>query len=180
MSTRSILALQKGNHVRYLFVHWDGDNHGQTLKTMTDAEIEDLYGMLEPLDTAEKTGKGLQLEHLYSNSYWDGYLAKQRENWEKEGRDPAQFADYYLKPQPTAHTPLPDNYEREFCGAIDTSKPSPETVYGAIGTVPHWCCEYVWHYNLDTRTITCFHGNDRTQSSRRKRLTPKKFSFDWL
>ena len=65
MSTRSVLALQKGNKVRYCFLHWDGDNHGQTLKHMLDSEIEELF---EGMGAVEK-GNFIYLDHLHSKSY---------------------------------------------------------------------------------------------------------------
>lgn len=46
MSTRSILAIRKGDEVRYCFIHWDGCNHGETLKGMPREKMEAIFDKL--------------------------------------------------------------------------------------------------------------------------------------
>lgn len=183
MSTRSILALQKGNHVRYCFLHWDGDNHGRTLKEMLDTEIDDLYNKMSPLDE----GTYVYLSHLYPQSYWESYIEAQKKSWKKRFKNMKGFKECYMSPQDTAYDPMPDHSAEMNpveCGAYDTKRKFPKTVKAALnGTYPFWCCEYVWFYNLDTKTITFFSSNNKwkmKQMARRTRKTPKKFSFPWL
>ena len=103
MSTRSILALQKGNKVRYCFVHWDGGNHGQTLKEMLDSEIEDLFQKMSPVED----GLYIGLDHLHPKAYWEAYVKANREDWAKRGLPQKDFDLTYLRPQPTAYDPPP-------------------------------------------------------------------------
>jgi hypothetical protein len=192
MSTRSILALQKGRRVRYCFLHWDGDNHGQTLKDMLDSEIEELYNAMAPIDE----GNYLYLEHLYSQSYWDGYIEALKANWLKRFPNrPTDFEDIYMRPQPTAYLPVipqvkkgdkPIALDPTEIGSYDTDRTAPTSVKEALnGHREFDFCEYVWFYNLDTRVITCFtdHKNwnwEPHTMNRRRRLTPKKYDFAWL
>lgn len=185
MSTRSILALQKGNRVRYCFIHWDGDSHGQTLKEMLDSEIEDLFNKMSPLDD----GKGLYLSHIESESYHKGYIDGQWKDWQKrykgkKGGDRKSFENIYLNPQPTAYDPMPDDSDPTCNGSFTTRKKSPGKWSDAIiGENLFVGCEYIWHYNLDTRVITWFNDKNwdkKHQMNRRKRLTPKKYDFSYL
>ena len=196
MSTRSILALQKGRHVRYCFLHWDGDNHGQTLKDMLDSEIEELYNAMAPIDD----GKYLYLDHLYPQSYWDGYIEAHRQDWlnERKGKskDLKNFEFIYMRPQSTAYLPVVPEVPKgqkveldpEEIGSYDTLATSPRCVRECLhGNREFDWCEYVWHYNLDTRVITYFtHKTENAPWSpqtmnRRRRFTPKKFDFsDWF
>ena len=187
MSTRSILALQKGNRVRYCFLHWDGDNHGQTLKEMLDSEIEDLFNKMAPLDD----GKYLYLDHLYPQSYWEPYIASQWADWQKcypkGDHDRKGFEHIQMNPQPTAYSPVhrdTASLDPTECGSFTTRrKGEPKTFKEVLnGTYPFVCCEYVWFYNLDTRKITWFTDHNKQDwkpktMNRRKRLTPKKFEF---
>lgn len=192
MSTRSILALQKGRHVRYCFLHWDGDNHGDTLKEMLDSEIEELYNAMAPIDD----GKYLFLDHLYPKSYWDGYIEANRQDWIKRmGKDIKGFESVYMRPQSTAYLPVIPTVEKgqtieldpEEIGSYDTLATSPRSVRECLhGNREFDWCEYVWHYNLDTRVITYFtHKTENAPWSpqtmkRRRRFTPKKFDFSWV
>ena len=188
MSTRSILALQKGRHVRYCFLHWDGDNHGQTLKDMLDSEIEELYNAMAPIDE----GKYLYLDHLYPQSYWDAYLEYQKVDWSKRfGNRMKDFEAIYMRPQSTAYLPVIPTVKRgqkvalnpEEIGSYDTDTTAPDCVTDALdGNSEFGGCEYVWFYNLDTRVITYFTWGSKVPwtkktMKRRRRLTPKKFSF---
>ena len=141
MSTRSILALQKGRHVRYCFLHWDGDNHGQTLKDMLDSEIEELYNAMAPIDD----GKYLFLDHLYPQSYWDGYIDHELSEWmDKRAREAKEkhtepnfdmegFDAIWRKPQSTAYLPVIPTVKKgqkveldpEEIGSYDTLATSP-------------------------------------------------------
>ena len=172
MSTRSILALQKGRHVRYCFLHWDGDNHGQTLKDMLDSEIEELYNAMAPIDD----GKYLYLDHLYPQSYWDKHIDEAISDWmEKRVREAKEknkepnfdmegFDAIYKRPQSTAYLPVIPNVKKgqieldpEEIGSYDTLATSPRCVKECLhGNREFDWCEYVWHYNLDTRVITYF------------------------
>lgn len=190
MSTRSILALQKGRHVRYCFLHWDGDKHGQTLKDMLDSEIEELYNAMAPIDD----GKYLFLDHLYPQSYWDSYIEANRQDWIK--RRLKGFEAIYMRPQSTAYLPVIPTVKKgqkvvldpEEIGSYDTLAASPRCVRECLhGNREFDWCEYVWHYNLDTRVITYFtHKTEKAPWSpqtmnRRRRFTPKKFDFsDWF
>jgi hypothetical protein len=194
MSTRSILALQKGRHVRYCFLHWDGDNHGQTLKEMLDSEIEELYNAMAPIDD----GKYIFLDHLYPQSYWDGYIEAHRQDWIKSYSDRSltDFEAIYMRPQSTAYLPVIPTVPKgqkvelnpEEIGSYDTLATSPRCVKECLhGSREFDWCEYVWHYNLDTRVITYFtHKTENAPWSpqtmlRRRRFTPKKFDFsDWF
>lgn len=195
MSTRSILALQKGRHVRYCFLHWDGDNHGDTLKEMLDSEIEELYNAMAPIDD----GKYLFLDHLYPQSYWDGYIEANRQDWIKKrkgkSKDLKNFEAIYMRPQSTAYLPVIPTVKKgqkveldpEEIGSYDTLATSPRCVRECLhGNREFDCCEYVWHYNLDTRVITYFTYTEKAPWSpqtmtRRRRFTPKKFDFsDWF
>ena len=197
MSTRSILALQKGNKVRYCFLHWDGDNHGQTLKEMLDSEIEELFNAMAPIED----GDYVYLDHLHSKSYWDSYIEANRTDWvnRKGNKSMADFEKIYCRPQPSAYLPVvisgkkakeanPDfELDPSEVGAYTTKRKAPKTVNEALnGHTEFMGCEYVWFYNLDTRVITCFTDHHKWnwkphQMPRRKRLTPKKFDFsDWF
>jgi hypothetical protein len=195
MSTRSILALQKGRHVRYCFLHWDGDNHGQTLKDMLDSEIEELYNAMAPIDD----GKYLFLDHLYPQSYWDGYIEANRQDWIKKrkgkSKDLKNFEFIYMRPQSTAYLPVIPTVKKgqkveldpEEIGSYDTLATSPRSVKECLhGNREFDWCEYVWHYNLDTRVITYFtHKTEKAPWSpqtmnRRRRFTPKKFDFSYI
>ena len=195
MSTRSILALQKGRHVRYCFLHWDGDNHGQTLKEMLDSEIEELYNAMAPIDD----GKYLFLDHLYPQSYWDGYIEANRQDWIKKrkgkSKDLKNFEYIYMRPQSTAYLPVIPTVPKgqkvelnpEEIGSYDTLATSPRCVRECLhGNREFDWCEYVWHYNLDTRVITYFtHKTEKAPWSpqtmnRRRRFTPKKFDFSYI
>ena len=195
MSTRSILALQKGRHVRYCFLHWDGDNHGQTLKDMLDSEIEELYNAMAPIDD----GKYLFLDHLYPQSYWDGYIEANRQDWIKKrkgkSKDLKNFEYIYMRPQSTAFLPVVPEVPKgqkveldpEEIGSYDTLATSPRCVKECLhGNREFDWCEYVWHYNLDTRVITYFtHKTEKAPWSpqtmnRRRRFTPKKFDFSYI
>lgn len=195
MSTRSILALQKGRHVRYCFLHWDGDNHGQTLKEMLDAEIEELYNAMAPIDD----GKYLFLDHLYPQSYWDGYIEANRQDWIKKrkgkSKDLKNFEYIYMRPQSTAFLPVVPEVPKgqkveldpEEIGSYDTLATSPRCVKECLhGNREFDWCEYVWHYNLDTRVITYFtHKTEKAPwtpqtMNRRRRFTPKKFDFSYI
>ena len=171
MSTRSILALQKGRHVRYCFLHWDGDNHGQTLKEMLDSEIEELYNAMAPIDD----GKYLFLDHLYPKSYWDGYIEANRQDWIKKrkgkSKDLKNFEAIYMRPQSTAYLPVIPTVKKgqkveldpEEIGSYDTLATSPRCVRECLhGNREFDWCEYVWHYNLDTRVITYAQDGKRT------------------
>ena len=198
MSTRSILALQKGRHVRYCFLHWDGDNHGQTLKDMLDSEIEELYNAMAPIDD----GKYLYLDHLYPQAYWDGYIEANRQDWIKKrlgkGKDLKGFEAIYMRPQSTAFLPVVPTAPKgqkveldpEEIGSYDTLATSPRCVRECLhGNREFDWCEYVWHYNLDTRVITYFtHKTEKAPwtpwtpqtMNRRRRFTPKKFDFSYI
>ena len=193
MSTRSILALQKGRHVRYCFLHWDGDNHGQTLKDMLDSEIEELYNAMAPIDD----GKYLYLDHLHPQSYWDGYIEANRQAWLKQhdGEGLDGFDAIYMRPQSTAYLPVVPTVDKGEkveidpgeIGSYDTLATSPRSVSECLhGNREFGCCEYVWHYNLDTRVITYFtHKTENAPWSpqtmiRRRRFTPKKFDFSYI
>lgn len=195
MSTRSILALQKGRHVRYCFLHWDGDNHGQTLKEMLDSEIEELYNAMAPIDD----GKYLFLDHLYPQSYWDGYIEANRQDWIKKrkgkSKDLKNFEFIYMRPQSTAFLPVVPTVKKgqkveldpEEIGSYDTLATSPRCVRECLhGNREFDWCEYVWHYNLDTRVITYFtHKTENAPWSpqtmnRRRRFTPTKFDFSYI
>lgn len=195
MSTRSILALQKGRHVRYCFLHWDGDNHGQTLKEMLDSEIEELYNAMAPIDD----GKYLFLDHLYPQSYWDGYIEANRQDWIKKrkgkSKDLKNFEFIYMRPQSTAYLPVIPTVKKgqkveldpEEIGSYDTLATSPRCVRECLhGNREFDWCEYVWHYNLDTRVITYFtHKTENAPWSpqtmnRRRRFTPTKFDFSYI
>lgn len=187
MSTRSILALQKGKRIRYCFLHWDGDSHGVTLKEMTDAELQDLFDKMAPLDD----GKYLYLDHLYTKAYWDTKIDYQRRIYEKEnaklmktkaGKEKVQkdFEHIYLKPQPTAYDPIQEDamIDRTECGSHITKKADMSTIQDVTGGFNHFfACEYVWHINLDTNLITYFHEGKRKSTKRRTRKTPPK--YDW-
>lgn len=196
MSTRSILALQKGNKVRYCFLHWDGDNHGKTLKEMLDSEIEELFeGM-----GAVENGNYIMLDHLHSKSYWDGYIEAQRIDWKNSypGRPMKEFEKIYIGSQKSGYMPIvvepkkdndgkviePIELDPNEVGFYETKTKAPKTVKAALnGHYPFMCCEYVWFYNLDTKVITWFHDDEKWQQkqmNRRKRLTPKKFDFSWI
>jgi hypothetical protein len=188
MSTRSILALQKGNKVRYCFVHWDGGNHGQTLKEMLDSEIEDLFQKMSPVED----GLYIGLDHLHPKAYWEAYVKANREDWVKRGLPQKDFDLTYLRPQPTAYDPVVEHQvgplEHDTLGAFtresDEPPASPREALG--GNLPFVTCEYLWFYNLDTRKLTMFSGKNGqawnpVTSTRRKRLTPKKYDFsDWF
>ena len=193
MSTRSILALQKGRHVRYCFLHWDGDNHGQTLKDMLDSEIEELYNAMAPIDD----GKYLYLDHLHPQSYWDGYIEAHRQDWLKrhDGEGLDGFDAIYMRPQSTAYLPVVPTVDKGEkveidpgeIGSYDTLTTSPCCVRECLhGNREFGWCEYVWHYNLDTRVITYFtHKTENAPWSpqtmkRRRRFTPKKFDFSYI
>ena len=187
MSTRSILALQKGRRIRYCFVHWDGDHHGTHLKNMTDAEIQDLFDKMAPLDE----NKTVYLDHMVSKAYWDTKIEYQRKIYEKEhpksmkteaGREKVQkeFAHYYLEPQPSAYDPIVEGCpcDRSECGSFLTNKADMSTYKDVTGGHDHFfACEYVWHLNLDTNLITYFYAGKRASMRRRPRKTPKK--YDW-
>lgn len=191
MSTRSILALQKGRHVRYCFLHWDGDNHGQTLKDMLDSEIEELYNAMAPIDD----GKYLFLDHLYPQSDWDGYIEANRKDWlnkrKGKSKDLKGFESIYMRPQSTAYLPVVPEVPKgqkieldpEEIGSYDTLATSPRCVRECLhGNREFDWCEYVWHYNLDTRVITYFtHKTENAPWSpqtmqRRRRFKAKDFS----
>lgn len=189
MSTRSILALQKGKRIRYCFLHWDGANHGTTLKEMTDAELQDLFDKMAPLDD----DKSIYLSHLYSKAYWDTKTDYDRRIYEKEnakamktakGREKVakDFESIYLYPQPTAYDPIVEGgrCDRTECGSHITKKADMSTVQDVTGGFyPFFACEYVWHINLDTNLITYFPVGKgvRKSTKRRVRKTPKK--YDW-
>jgi len=203
MSTRSILALQKGRHVRYCFLHWDGDNHGQTLKDMLDSEIEELYNAMAPIDD----GKYLFLEHLYPQAYWEKHIDAEISDWmarrvreaKEKNKEPnfdmEGFDAIYKRPQSTAYLPVvpevPKGKKRkkkveldpEEIGSYDTLATSPRCVRECLhGNREFDWCEYVWHYNLDTRVITYFtHKTEKAPWSpqtiqRRRRFKAKDFS----
>jgi hypothetical protein len=189
MSTRSILALQKGRHVRYCFLHWDGDNHGQTLKEMLDSEIEELYNAMAPIDD----GKYLYLDHLYPQAYWDGYIEAHRQDWlnKHDGGSLDDFEAIYMRPQSTAYLPVIPTVKKgqkveldpDEIGSYDTMTTSPRSVRECLnGHDAFSWCEYVWHYNLDTRVITYFtHKTENAPWSpqtmqRRRRFKAKDFS----
>lgn len=187
MSTRSILALQKGKRIRYCFLHWDGANHGATLKEMTDAELQDLFDKMAPLDD----NKTIYLSHLYSKAYWDTWIEYKRKIYEKEhpkamktkaGREKVQkeFESLYLDPQPTAYDPIVEGgrCDRTECGSFLTNKADMSTYTDVTGGYDHFfACEYIWHINLDTNLITYFYAGKRASMRRRPRKTPKK--YDW-
>ena len=191
MSTRSILALQKGRHVRYCFLHWDGDNHGQTLKDMLDSEIEELYNAMAPIDD----GKYLFLDHLYPQAYWEKHIDEAISDWmasrvreaKEKNKEPnfdmEGFDAIYKRPQSTAYLPVVPTVKKGQKVVLD-----PEEIgsYDTLATSPRnrefdWC-EYVWHYNLDTRVITYFtHKTEKAPWSpqtmqRRRRFKAKDFS----
>ena len=187
MSTRSILALQKGRHVRYCFLHWDGDNHGDTLKEMIDNEIEELYNAMAPIDD----GQYLFLDHLHPQAYWDGYIDANRQRWLKDHKDLKDFESIYMRPQSTAFLPVMPTVKKgqkveldpEEIGSYDTLATSPRSVRECLhGNREFDWCEYVWHYNLDTRVITYFtHKTENAPWSpqtikRRRRFKAKDFS----
>lgn len=196
MSTRSVLAVQKGNKVRYCFLHWDGDHHGQTLKEMLDSEIEEMFeGM-----GAVENGNYIYLDHLHSKSYWDGYIEAQRIDWKHSypGRDMKEFEKIFVGSQKSGYMPVVIEPKKDKDGNVieqleldpsevgfyETKSKAPRTVKVALnGQYPFTCCEYVWFYNIDTRVITWFHDDDmwkKHQMNRRKRLTPKKFDFSYI
>jgi hypothetical protein len=199
MSTRSILALQKGRRVRYCFLHWDGDKHGQTLKDMLDSEIEELYNAMAPIDD----GKYLFLEHLYPQAYWEKHIDEALSDWmEKRAREAKEkntepnfdmegFDAIYTRPQSTAYLPVIPTVPKgqkieldpEEIGSYDTLATSPRSVRECLhGNREFDCCEYVWHYNLDTRVITYFtHNTEKAPWSpqtmqRRRRFKAKDFA----
>ena len=196
MSTRSILAIQKGNKVRYCFIHWDGDNHGQTLKEMLDSEIEEMF---ERMGAVEK-GNYIYLDHLHSKSYWDGYIEAQRIDWQFSypGRDMKEFERIYVGVQKSGYMPVVIEPKKDKDGNViekldldpdelgfyETTSKAPKNITAALnGNYPFTCCEYVWFYNIDTKIITWFHDDDnwkKRQMKRRKRLTPKKYDFSYI
>ena len=193
MSTRSILALQKGNRVRYCSVHWDGDNHGKTLRTMSDAEIEDLFNKMAPLDW----GKKVYIEHLYNTPYWYTYMASVA----NRGVDQDTISSVYLGFAPTPYDPIPaknENFGPDECGSFETTssfdqqKPTEEDPEEAARTVKELLNGHtpghdrVWYYNLDTTKLIFFRDNycsgtycgwTRRESFRKSRKTPKKYKL---
>ena len=175
MSTRSIIALQKGNRVRYCYVHFDGDRLGRRLKDMLDVEIEDLFNRLSPVDD----GAEMLLEHLYSGSEWEARVDMYSREHPMVPREKvmenytAQNSAYY----PVQGDGPSDPSEN---GSYTTESKSPDTYLDALGVhFPDSPVEYVWHYNLDTRKVTCFERDrdwKRTQSNRRCRRKPVDFT----
>lgn len=193
MSTRSILALQKGNRVRYCYVHWDGDNHGKTLRTMSDAEIEDLFNKMAPLDE----GKKVYLEHLYNTPYWYTYMASVA----NRGVDQDTISRVYMGIASTPYDPLPaknESFGPDECGSFETTssfdqqKPTEDEPEEAARTVKELLNgntpghDRVWYYNLDTAKLIFFKdkycsgtrcGWTRRESVRKSRKTPKKYKL---
>lgn len=176
MSTRSIIALQKGNRVRYCFVHFDGNLMGRRLKEMLDTEIEDLFNRLSPLDD----GADMWLDHLYSGSEWEARVDMYSREHPGVPREKV-MEDYTA--QNSAYGPVTDPdkpADPSTEGSYATESKSPETYVEALGIhYPTFYIEYVWHYNLDTRKVTCFERDrdwKRTQSNRRCRRKPVDFT----
>ena len=170
MSTRSILALQKGRHVRYCFLHWDGDNHGDTLKEMIDSEIEELYNAMAPIDD----GKYLFLDHLHPQSYWDSYIEANRQDWiqkrKGKGKDLKSFEAIYMRPQSTAFLPVVPTVPKGQKIELD-----PEEIgsYDTLATSPR-CVKECLHGNRESTganmcgTTTLIQGSSHTSRTRRK------------
>ena len=177
MSTRSILALQKGNKIRYCSVHWDGDLLGQELRYMTDAEIEDLYSKLAPLDD----GHGLRLSFLENQAGWEARLARSWAEYQKSYPDDTRrdFEAIYMDPQPTAHDPIKSEYYLCECATHIVLKASPDRWEDIVANDSMYCgVEWIWHYNLETRMMTWFNYYDwakKHQKLRRRRRKPKTF-----
>ena len=175
MSTRSIIALQKGNRVRYCYVHSDGNLLGRRLKEMLDVEIEDLFNRLSPLDA----GENLRLSHIYSGSEWEARVDMYSREHPMVPRE--KVMENYTA-QNSAYYPLQDTKPADPSteGSYTTESKSPETHLEALGIhFPEYYIEYVWHYNLDTRKVTCFERDrdwKRTQSNRRCRRKPVDFT----
>jgi hypothetical protein len=175
MSTRSIIALQKGNRVRYCYVHSDGNLLGRRLKEMLDVEIEDLFNRLSPLDA----GENLHLSHIYSGSEWEARVDMYSREHPEVPRE--KVMENYTA-QNSAYYPLQDTKPADPSteGSYTTESKSPDTHLEALGIhFPEYYIEYVWHYNLDTRKVTCFERDrdwKRTQSNRRCRRKPVDFT----
>ena len=101
------------------------------------------------------------------------------------------FEAIYMRPQSTAYLPVIPTVKKgqkvaldpEEIGSYDTDTTAPDCVTDALnGNSEFGGCEYVWFYNLDTRVITYFTWGSKVPwakktMKRRRRLTPKKFSF---
>ena len=64
MGTRSTVGFRSGNEVRYIYVASDGFKHGATLEKIGHDACLKLW---EQIGEAEKAGKKLWLDHLYTD-----------------------------------------------------------------------------------------------------------------
>ena len=102
MSTRSIMFLKRGDKVRAVFVHWDGRNHGDTFRSMSNIEILELWAKL---GLALKKSDQAWLDHFYSYNAWMKHLAFSIDGHTDEPNYVDQMLEISIRPQPSAFDP---------------------------------------------------------------------------
>jgi hypothetical protein len=171
MSTRSYIILKKGNEYRAIFVHWDGNNHGDTFRKLTNPEIAELWTKIRM--AAEKDG-GAWLDHFYTYKAWIARIAREIE-FEKDDSDHLdQYLQIIFSPQMTAHDPVfprRDNYKTtdEYVScAVFNAKDKGKTLHELLHNGANvrgknakkltkpldlMCVEMVWLFDIETNQV---------------------------
>ena len=109
MSTRSYIVLKKGNEYRACWVHWDGRNHGDTFRHMSNIEVMDLWFMLGMMASRNDQA---WLEHFYTEAEWKLRVKECVEECLEKGESP--HYESCMCGQTTAHYPIaPDEYDHK-------------------------------------------------------------------
>ena len=111
MSTRSYIILKKGNEYRAIFVHWDGNNHGDTFRKLTSPEIEELWTKIR---LAAKKDDAAWLDHFYTYKEWIASISREME-YQKDANTLDQYLEIRFSPQMSAHDPVFPN-RNNYCG----------------------------------------------------------------
>lgn len=155
MSTRSILVLKKGNECRYCFIHWDGANHGDTLKGMPKDKLEAIYEKLGDTNHAYGFSTFHNPEGVEEQikQYTESLKENPKSSVYKDALD--EYRNYtYLPTMFLDMNGKPAAASRQTSGAFKMDK-WPKTA----GKLPFMCgdsfifIEFVWTYDMDTGKI---------------------------
>lgn len=170
MSTRSYIILKKGNEYRAIFVHWDGNNHGDTFRKLTSPEIEEIWTKIRM--ASEKDGAAW-LDHFYTYKDWIARIASEMEH-EKDAHTLDQYLQIVFSPQMSAHDPVFPN-RNNYCGddnyvncAVFNAKDKGKTLQDLLRNCSKargknakkltkpldlGCVEMVWLFDIETNQV---------------------------
>ena len=170
MSTRSYICLKKGTEYRVVFVHWCGDDHGQTFRKMSNFEVTDLW---LALGAAAERNDQSWLDHFYTSKEW---AARVKEAVTEAVSNKQDFCyTCRMFPQPTAYYPTtPQTYNTESkyrTVAVFKSKTMGHDIGDLLRRavskktpkpLKQDCIEYGWVFDLKTNDIwvSCDKFND--------------------